>query len=170
MTVNDVRARDFGHQLKLSTKALGNVTITRGWISLRAAIRGARFRFVDTHLEAYSASVALEQASDLVAGPLASRTATILVGDLNSSANLPKPDDRPPFLAIRAAGFKDERTSQPNCCLNDDLRTGRWDHIVDHIMARPRIPLERSFLTGRETTAGGRHPSDHGGVVSVFSL
>jgi hypothetical protein len=28
----------------------------------------------------------------------------------------------------------------------------------------------RSFLTGREQTAAGRHPSDHGGVVSVLEL
>ena len=57
-----------------------------------------------------------------------------------------------------------------NCCFNDDLRTGKWDHIVDHIMAKPAVKLVRSYVTGRETTAARRHPSDHGGVVSVLQL
>jgi hypothetical protein len=85
-------------------------------------------------------------------------------------ATLPAAADRAPYLAIQTDGFTDERTSQPNCCLNDDLRTGRWDHIVDHIMAKPAVKLARSFLTGRETTNAGRHPSDHGGVVSLLQL
>lgn len=37
-------------------------------------------------------------------------------------------------------------------------------------MARPAVKLVRSFLTGRETTGTGRHPSDHGGVVGVLEL
>jgi endonuclease/exonuclease/phosphatase family metal-dependent hydrolase len=170
VTVRDVKAGDFVHQLKLTTPALGPVTVTRGWISLIASAHSAHFRFVDTHLEAYSTSVRLDQAKELVAGPLNTRTRTIVVGDLNSSADLPNPSDRPPFIVIRNAGYKDERTRQPNCCFNDDLRTGKWDHIVDHIMARPSLRLGRSFLTGRETTAAGLHPSDHGGVVTVFDL
>jgi hypothetical protein len=28
----------------------------------------------------------------------------------------------------------------------------------------------RSFITGKETTRAGVHPSDHGGVVSVLRL
>ncbi len=170
VVVRNVKAADFAHQLKIPTAALGTVTATRGWISLDALAHGAHVHFVNSHLEAYSTSVRLDQAKELVAGPLRSRLDTILVGDLNSSANLPKPADRPPFIAIRSARFKDERTSQPNCCFNDDLRTGRWDHIVDHIMAKPPLPMGHSFVTGRETTAGGLHPSDHGGVVTVFDL
>lgn len=170
VTVRGVKAESFAHQLKLTTAALGAVTVTRGWISLIASAHGVRFQFVDTHLEAYSTSVRLDQAKELVAGPLAAHAETILVGDLNSSANLPNPADRPPFIVIRNAGYKDERTPQPNCCFNDDLRTGRWDHIVDHVMARPSLALSRSFLTGREATTSGLHPSDHGGVVTVFRL
>ncbi len=165
-----VRSADFKHELLFTTPALGKVSVSRSWIALDATAHGARFHFIDTHLEAYSTSVRLQQAQELVAGPLKSKLETILVGDLNSSANLPKPADRPPFEAIHAAGFTDERTAQPNCCFNDDLKTGKWDHIVDHIMAKPALNLVRSFITGRETTAAGRHPSDHGGVVSVLAF
>jgi hypothetical protein len=33
-------------------------------------------------------------------------------------------------------------------------------------MAKPKVRLVRSSVTGAETTATGLHPSDHGGVVS----
>jgi endonuclease/exonuclease/phosphatase family metal-dependent hydrolase len=168
--VGNLRSADFEHKLAIQTKALGSVSVNRSWISLDAVVGGAAVRFVDTHLEAYSTAVRLQQAEELVRGPLKAGGRAILVGDLNSSADLPSAADRPPFLAIRRAGFVDERTPQPNCCFNDDLRTGGWDHVVDHIMARPGVGLVRSFLSGRETTAAGRHPSDHGGVVSVLSL
>jgi endonuclease/exonuclease/phosphatase family metal-dependent hydrolase len=170
VSVSRVRSSDFKHELVFPTPALGSVRVSRSWIALDATVRGARFHFVDSHLEAYSTGVRLQQAQELVAGPLKSKLQTILVGDLNSSANLPNAADRPPFQAIAAAGFTDERTLRPNCCFNDDLKTGKWDHIVDHIMAKPAVTLVRSFITGRETTAAGRHPSDHGGVVSVLVL
>jgi endonuclease/exonuclease/phosphatase family metal-dependent hydrolase len=170
VAVSHVHSADFTHQLKLATAALGAVTVTRSWNALDATVGGARFHVVNTQLEAYSSSVRLQQAQELAAGPLKSSLQKLLVGDLNSSPNLPLTADRLPYLAVRRAGFTDERTAQVNCCFNDDLRTGRWDHIVDHIMAKPALKLVRSYLTGRETTAAGRHPSDHGGVVSVLQL
>ncbi len=170
VAVSHVRTADFKHELTFDTPALGQVVVARSWEELDAVAHGVRFHFVNAHLEAYSTAVRLQQAQELVAGPLKSKLRSILVGDLNSSANLPAPADRPPFIAIRNAGFTDERTATPNCCFNDDLRTGSWDHIVDHIMVKPAVKLIKSFLTGRETTAAGRHPSDHGGVVSVLAI
>ncbi len=170
VTVRNVRSGDFAHLLTIPTRGLGNIAVTRSWNALDASAGGARLHFVNTQLEAYSASVRLQQAQELLAGPLKSKLETILAGDLNSSANLPVAADRLPFQAVARAGFKDERTGRPNCCFKDDLRTGRWDHIVDHIMAKPAVKLLRSFLTGRETTTAGRHPSDHGGVVSTIRL
>jgi endonuclease/exonuclease/phosphatase family metal-dependent hydrolase len=170
VTVRHVRTGDFSHQLTISTQALGRVTVSRGWIALDAAVAGAKLHYVDAHLESYSTSVRLAQAKELVAGPLRSRLTTVLVGDLNSGPNLPLAADRPPYQAIAHAGFMEARTAQPNCCFNDDLTTGRWDHIVDHIMTRPKVRLLRSYLTGRETLANGEHPSDHGGVVSLLGL
>ena len=170
VTVSNVHSADFKHQLKLATASLGSVTVTRSWNALDATAHGARFHFVNTQLEAYSASIRLQQAQDLVAGPLKSSLQKLLVGDLNSNSNLPLLADRPPYLTIHNAGFAEERTSQVNCCFNDDLVTGKWDHIVDHIMAKPAVTLVRSYVTGRETTPARRHPSDHGGVVSVLQI
>ena len=103
-------------------------------------------------------------------GALRSGRPTILIGDLNSGPKLPKPEDRPPYLAIAKAGFKEERTPKFSCCFNELTDKTGWDHNVDHIMAKPALKLVRSFITGSETTPAGVHPSDHGGVVSVLRL
>lgn len=167
--VSHAHSADFSNQLTIPTRAVGPVQTTRGWNALDATVRGARLHFVNTHPEAYSAEVRLKQARELVRGPLRSRRTVVLVGDLNSGPKLPKPEDRPPYLAIARAGLVEARTSKFSCCV-DDLHSGAWDHNVDHIMTRPKVRLVRSYLTGREKTASGQFPSDHGGVVSVLAL
>jgi endonuclease/exonuclease/phosphatase family metal-dependent hydrolase len=168
--VSHVRSGVFAHQLTIQTQGIGPVPVTRGWNALDAQIGRTRFHFVNTHLEAYDPAVREAQAKELVAGPLKSRRTTILVGDLNSGPNLTQPPDRLAYAAIANAGFKEERTAKFSCCFNDDLKSGGWDHNVDHIMAKPRVKLVRSSITGAETTAAGLHPSDHGGVVSRLRL
>jgi endonuclease/exonuclease/phosphatase family metal-dependent hydrolase len=170
--VTNSNSSDFRNQLVIPTAAVGDVHVNRSFNQLDAQVGKARIHFVNAHLEAYSTDFRLKQAKELVAGPLKSRKGlpTVLVGDLNSGPKLPKQADRPPYLAIAAAGFKEARTPALNCCFNDDLVSGQWDHIVDHIMTRPKFKLVRSFITGAEKTAGGKAPSDHGGVVSVLRL
>jgi len=168
--VSHARGGLFKHQLHFSTAALGDVNTSRSWNSLGAVVRGARFHFVNTHLEAYSPDIRLQQAKELVAGPLKSKRPTILVGDLNSGATLPKPEDRPPYKAIAGAGFKPRRTVTSSCCFNDLTKDDGWDHNVDWIMTKPGLKLLRSSITGREKTPTGLHPSDHGGVVSVLRV
>jgi endonuclease/exonuclease/phosphatase family metal-dependent hydrolase len=166
--VSHSRSGDFKNQLQIPTQQLGTVSVNRSYNQLDASVRGVKLHLVNAHLEAYSPEFRLKQAKELVARPLKSKLPTVLVGDLNSGPKLPKPEDRPPYAAIAKAGFKEARTSKPQCCFNDDLTSGKWDHIVDHIMTKPKVKLVRSFVTGAEVTGGGLHPSDHGGVVSVL--
>jgi endonuclease/exonuclease/phosphatase family metal-dependent hydrolase len=166
--VSHVRSAVFKKQLTIATNGVGPVQATRGYNELDARIGKLRFHFVNTHLEAYSPDIRLAQAKELVAGPLKSKLKTVLVGDLNSGPDLASPADRPPYKAIAAAGFKPERTAKDSCCFGDSLNAGGWDHNVDWIMAKPKVELVRSSLTGTETTAAGVHPSDHGGVVSTL--
>jgi endonuclease/exonuclease/phosphatase family metal-dependent hydrolase len=168
--VRHVRSGIFKNQLTIPTQAIGNVVTERSWNELDATVHGVTVHVVNTHLEAYSADFRLKQAQELVKGPLRSKLPTILIGDLNSGPNLPKPEDRPPYLAIARAGFKEERTPKFSCCFNELTDKSGWDHNVDHIMAKPKLKLVRSFITGAETTPAGVHPSDHGGVVSVLRL
>lgn len=168
--VKHVHSALFKNQLTIPTQAIGNVVTNRGYNELDATVRGVTVHVVNTHLEAYLASTRLQQAQELVKGALRSKLPTILIGDLNSGPKLPKPEDRPPYQAIAKAGFKEERTPKFSCCFNDLSDKTGWDHNVDHIMAKPKLTLVRSFITGSETTPAGIHPSDHGGVVSVLRL
>jgi endonuclease/exonuclease/phosphatase family metal-dependent hydrolase len=167
--VSHVRTGLFKTQLTIPTQAIGPVPVTRGWDSLDATVGGAKLHFVNTHLEAYDQATRLAQAKELVAGPLKSKRQTLLAGDLNSGPDLSDKGDRPPYLAIAKAGFKPLRTKKASCCV-DDLHGGTWDHNVDWIMGKPGLKLLSSKLTGREKTATGVMPSDHGGVVSTIRL
>lgn len=168
--VSNAKSGQFKSQFSINTQVIGPVKPNRTWNQLDATVDGAKFHFVNTHLEAYDASVRLKQAQELVKGPLKSKLATILVGDLNSGPDLSKPEDRPPFQAIAKAGFKAKRTKAFSCCF-DDLKLNKgWDHNVDWIMTKPGLPLIKSSITGKEKTKGGVHPSDHGGVISELGL
>src|SRR3954454_16385212 len=154
--VSHVRSSDFRHQLVIPTQAVGDVSVNRSLNQVDAKMRGAKLHFVNAHLEAYSADTRLSQAKELVRRALRSKRQTILVGDLNSGPKLPKAEDRPPYQAIARAGFKEARTAKQQCCFNDDLVSGKWDHIVDHIMTRPKFKLVRSYVTGNKAkTPGG---------------
>jgi endonuclease/exonuclease/phosphatase family metal-dependent hydrolase len=168
--VSHPRSGVFAHQLVIPTQQIGNVNTHRSYNVVDATVRGAHLRFVNAHLEAYDPKTRLEQAQELVAGPLAHQGTTILAGDLNSGPNLPQQPDRPPYLAIAHAGFVPRRTAKFNCCSNDLTGPHGWDHNVDWIMTRGKVRLVRSSITGREKTKAGVRPSDHGGVVSVLRV
>src|SRR5215211_34903 len=60
----------------------------RGWVGVDATLAKRKFRFVDTHLEAYRAATADQQMQELLkaGGPLGSKKRkSILVGDFNSA-------------------------------------------------------------------------------------
>jgi endonuclease/exonuclease/phosphatase family metal-dependent hydrolase len=168
--VTSSRSRLFAHQLEIPTATLGNVNTSRTWNAIDATVRGAKVHVVNAHLEAYLPSVRLEQAKELAAGPLKSKRPTILIGDLNSGPDLANPDDRPPYAAIAAAGFKPRRVATPSCCFTDLAGDAGWDHNVDWIMSKPGLKLLRSSVTGRAKTPTGFHPADHGGVISTLRV
>jgi endonuclease/exonuclease/phosphatase family metal-dependent hydrolase len=168
--VSHVRTGTFKDQLTIPTQAIGPVVVTRGWDSLDARVNGVRLHFVNTHLEAYSQPDRLAQANELVAGPLKSNLQTVLVGDLNSGPDLADTGDRPPYQAIAKAGFKPLRSKKPSCCFTELTGDAGWDHNVDWIMGKGGPQLAASFIVGREKTASGNHPSDHGGVISTLKM
>jgi endonuclease/exonuclease/phosphatase family metal-dependent hydrolase len=152
--------------------------INRGWTATSVRIGKARFRLVNTHLEAADALTRRDQARELVApdGPARARRPVILLGDLNSDDNTVQGDDRLAYRVVRKAGFVERSTSVPSCCYQSptlDDPTETFDHQVDHTLVNnPRIKLVRSFVTGDDPNerVGGLWPSDHGGVVSVLQL
>jgi endonuclease/exonuclease/phosphatase family metal-dependent hydrolase len=159
---------------------VGGVTIPvdRGWASVEARLGKHRFRFVDTHLEAFGdPKIRAAQAKELIRGPLKTRKQVILAGDLNSGVarhNEPeKPGDDLAFRAFARFGMKDNGARQ-SCCYDDLFDpNARFDHTVDHVLTRPGLKTIRSRVTGNdrgERTPSGLWPSDHGGVVSRLRL
>ena len=154
------------------------IPVDRGWVSVEARIGDSRFRFIDTHLEAFGDPKIREaQAKELTKGPLRTKRQVILAGDLNSGIarhNEPeKPGDDLAFRALARFGMKDRGAVQSCCYENLFDVNAVFDHTVDHILTRPGVRRIRAYVTGKdpsERTASGLWPSDHGGVVSRLQL
>jgi Endonuclease/Exonuclease/phosphatase family len=158
------------------------IPVDRGWASVEARLPGKnkvrRFRFVNTHLEAFGDPTIREaQAKELIAGPLDTSKQVILVGDLNSGvARHNEPEQPGDDLAFRAlAGFGMKDNGAVHSCCYDDLfdPNAVFDHTVDHVLTKPGLKTLRAFETGNdpaERTKAGLWPSDHGGVVSRLRL
>jgi endonuclease/exonuclease/phosphatase family metal-dependent hydrolase len=158
------------------------IPVDRGWASVEARVRRAgethRFRFIDTHLEAFGdPSIREAQANELIAGPLDTGKQVILVGDLNSGTtkhNEPEqPGDDKAFLALAGFGMNDNGAVQ-TCCYDDLFDPAAiFDHTVDHVLTRPALDTLNAYVTGNDAdarTPSGLWPADHGGVVSRLRL
>jgi endonuclease/exonuclease/phosphatase family metal-dependent hydrolase len=158
------------------------IPVDRGWASVEAHIkRGkkvSRFRFVNTHLEAFGDPTIREaQAKELTRGPLKTGKQVILVGDLNSGIEKHNEPERPgddlAFRALAGFGMRDNGAVQSCCYPSLFDPAGVFDHTVDHVLSKPGLRTVRARVTGDdagERTASGLWPSDHGGVVSTVRL
>ena len=152
------------------------IPVDRGWVSVEARLGKRKFRFVNTHLEAFGDTKIREaQAKELLAGPLKAKTQVILVGDLNSGIarhNQPeKPGDDLAFKALK--GFKDNGARQSCCFPSLTDPAAKLDHTVDHVLTKPGLKTVRARVTGNDPAArtpSGLWPSDHGGVISRLRL
>ena len=152
--------------------ALGQVTPPRGWTSVDVKIRGKSFRFVDTHLEAFSAAVRNPQAAELLAGPAATDLPTVVVGDFNSGPGL----DLGAYGTVLAGGFSDAWQGGPSsCCHKNDLHDANapLTKRIDLVFTRGGFETVAADLLGEQLgdrTPSGLWPSDHAGVVATLRL
>jgi endonuclease/exonuclease/phosphatase family metal-dependent hydrolase len=172
----------------LNVKLSGvEVKVLRGWTALDAKVRGSgKFRFVNTHLEAFDdsnevPSIRAQQAAELVAndGPATTGLPVILVGDLNSDDNTVEGGDRQAYQTLVKAGMRERSTDNPlGCCLKSSLlavgaggSVADFDHQVDHVMTRDpkQVKLIGSAVTGRQPVSGF-WDSDHAGLFSSLLL
>lgn len=180
------RKGHYSHLLVVKVAGSKEISITRGWVSVEATVRGSRrFRFLDTHLESFDnsaeyPSIRAQQAAELVApgGPATGKLPVILVGDLNSDTKTEvKPGDGQAYRVLTRAGFRERSTYKPlSCCIegSEDLRGGSvkdFNHKVDHIMTNDpkQVKLIESSVTGR-TKHHGYWDSDHAGTFSALRL
>jgi endonuclease/exonuclease/phosphatase family metal-dependent hydrolase len=198
--VKTSNARKGNFDTLLQVKPAGvPINVTRGWTSLDAKVGGSRkFRFVNTHFEAFDSEAANNtnkgtsvgngqireaQAKELVAGggPAGkNKLPVILLGDLNSDKKTEvKPGDALAYKAVLAAGFAERSATKPfGCCIDADLlstsgggKLSDMNHKVDHVMTNsPKlVSLVRSSVTGRKR-ANGFWDSDHAGLFSFLRI
>jgi endonuclease/exonuclease/phosphatase family metal-dependent hydrolase len=188
-------ARSGTFDILLRVKPAGvNVDVTRGWTRVDATVAGKKFRFVNSHLEAFDSQpsnstnkettvangqVRGAQGKELVAsgGPVTGKLPVILLGDFNSDVKTEvKPGDGTAYRALLAAKFVERTAAKPfACCLNvSDLhvsaggKASDFDHTVDHVMTNnKKIKLVSSTVTGRKPV-NGYWNSDHAGVFSAL--
>jgi endonuclease/exonuclease/phosphatase family metal-dependent hydrolase len=163
----------------------GTLTSTRGWTAVDARLKGRRFRFVNTHLEAAAEAPRNAQAQELIArgGPLRVRgKPVIVVCDCNSDPNGTESD---PNAVNILKGFRlvdlwpRLRGGGPGytCCLNNsdmsDPTPAGFDHRIDLIFSKPALRALRGQVVGKrqsDRTANGLWPSDHAGAVLTLRL
>jgi endonuclease/exonuclease/phosphatase family metal-dependent hydrolase len=176
-----------GHYSHLLVEEIAGtkVTVTRGWTTVDATVRGSKkLHFVNTHFEAFDPesvypSIRAQQAEELVApgGPATSKLPVILVGDLNSDVKTEvKPGDGQAYRVMKKAGFRERATDKPTgCCIESvDLHGGsnkEMNHKVDHIMTSDpsQVKLLDSAVTGR-SKHNGLWDSDHAGLFSELLI
>ncbi len=157
------------------------------WADVRSG--STTFRFVNTHLEAFSSDIALAQAQQVVAEATAPTGTTVFVCDCNSDPldSSTKPIDHVPHKApydyiTGVGGYTDEWlqfapaeegwTSGLSETVDDPTAAG-FDHRIDMVFAHTAdgspLPVDRGRVTGNTVAdrdpATGLWPSDHAGVV-----
>ncbi|HYX89539.1 MAG TPA: endonuclease/exonuclease/phosphatase family protein [Gaiellaceae bacterium] len=155
------------------TTPVGPITLPRGWASVDVKIRGKQFRFVTTHLEAFSPRIRNPQATQLLAGPAAIELPTVLVGDFNSGPGF----DLGAYAILLAGGFSDAWPggARLTCCHHNDLHdlNAPLTNRLDLVLTRGAFRTMSAARVGEE--AGDRTPSglwlsDHAGVVATLRL
>jgi endonuclease/exonuclease/phosphatase family metal-dependent hydrolase len=185
----------FSTLLRVQLAGFINVDVTRGWTAIKVTDDGKKFRFVNTHLEAFDSQgsnttnqgttlgrgdIRAAQATQLVGpgGPAKSKGPVILLGDMNSDDDTVQPNgDRNAYAALTAGGFSERSTANPlSCCLNDPFLVGGpnsindFDHQVDHVLAnKKKIKFVKGFVDGR-APVNGLYPSDHAALTSVLKI
>jgi endonuclease/exonuclease/phosphatase family metal-dependent hydrolase len=174
---------NYTERLSIPTVA-GTFVSTRGFAYADLRLAGKRFRFVDTHLEAYGDPIRTAQAGQLVGagGAAAKRGRVILVGDMNSDPNGAEPNA---FKALIAGGFVDTwarlhpgdpgLTSGLEADLMDPPTPNPFgDSRIDHVLSKGRIKPLRATIVGKNPansrTSTGLWASDHAGVVTRLRL
>jgi endonuclease/exonuclease/phosphatase family metal-dependent hydrolase len=159
------------------------IDVLRGWMAVDVHLRGYRFKFVNTHLEApfgddYTKGVQVSQADQLLEDLSDANLPVILAGDFNSDAEDTHyyfPDVTESYRHILASGFKDAwdelRLWNPGYTwsLLDDIGAGVMPFERIDLIFSDEFKAKSVFRTGLEPL-NDLYASDHAGVVAVFDL
>ena len=177
--INKTFRGGFKDFLTVPTQA-GAAQEKRGWVGLDGTLAKHKFRFVTTHLEAYSADKADSQMKELLksGGPLGSKkTQSILVGDFNSAPGAQHQRARHQPRRQRVLLGDRQGLPQPRC------RSARRAASRRTCTRRPtssrrgsttsscgrRSRCVKSGIVGTKQV-GGLYPSDHAGITATLRL
>lgn len=160
---------------KLKIELLG-LEIERGYTAVDATVSGNTYRFVNTHLEAFTEDVRVAQTQELVDLLDDETLPIILLGDFNTRAT-----HGTGYQTIISAGYedlwhKDSEGTGSTCCQDDDILNEISDLTVriDQIFVRNLQPTNViTYTIGDKSTDrldSGLWPSDHAGVVALISV
>jgi endonuclease/exonuclease/phosphatase family metal-dependent hydrolase len=175
LRVQRLRSGNFDARFDFPAPTLGNVPVVRGWTFADLSFRGRRFRFVNTHLEAYSEDARVAQARELFArgGPARTSRPVILAGDMNSDPNGAGDSPAGAYDVITGARFTDTwNAAHPGNTgytfgLDAALRDADFVKRIDFVFERGRFSTRRSQVFGRSPVRR-QWASDHAGVVSTL--
>jgi len=176
------QSANFANRLVIPTGLGQSIPVDRGWAAVDAVVNKRSFRFIDTHLEAFHPLVRLQQAQELLAGPVASAPGkVVLVGDINSGPDLPVPANRLAYQALIAGGMVDTwpiaNPGDPGPTagfseLLDDPSADVLDNRIDLVLTKGSVGVVKSRIYGTDSdnrTAGGLWPSDHAAVMATLT-
>jgi endonuclease/exonuclease/phosphatase family metal-dependent hydrolase len=154
-----------------------SVTFTRGFTKVDAEVNGAKFTFVNSHVEGIMPANE-QQARELLGAIEGYGRPLILVGDINSGPGT----STPAYGILSDAGFSDawkEVGSGPGftCCFSEkllDTDTSRLDERIDLVLYTGEgIQPASAEVVGDELgdrTSSGLWPADHAGTVVTFRI
>jgi hypothetical protein len=180
LTILSHHERKYSHNLSLAIAGHA-MNFTRGyqWVDVRRQVNGKRFRFINTHLEAFSSDMAFAQAREMLAGPARYPGPTIIVCDCNSDPlnGTVKPGDTMPhwapyWLITGKNGFSDTWlqihqaqqgwTSGLSETVDDPSGAG-FDHRIDMVFARTsdggRLRAHWGWVVGTADSVVGTTPA-----------
>jgi hypothetical protein len=154
---------------------VGPVPLPRSWASVDAQFFGHSFRYIDTHLESFSATIRQLQGGELRAGPASTPLPVIVAMDSNAQA-FPLPQDAT-YLDFTGAGYSDvwskifPKSAGFTCCQNegDNNPISQLSQRVDLVLTLGKVAPWGAALIGadpRSRTADGLWPSDYAAVVA----
>jgi hypothetical protein len=184
LKLSNAQTANFATNVSLPIGGTGqSVTISRGWGSVDATVRGITFRFINTHLEPESPSAAVNaiqvaQGNEILSGPAETGLPVILAGDYNSRAD---GTGTQTYGNSIEAGFTDAwSATHPGELGNTwghapDLKntTVNFDRRIDLVLFRGGLCAFDADIVGEELTdrtPSGLWPSDHAGVVATLGL
>lgn len=164
------RRGSFRRTLEVVTPMPGLVLgIARSWSWVDAELAGRRFRFVNTHLEAWDAEVRDVQRDELLEALGSPEVPVVVVGDFNAEpAEVGMPSEYVDAWAVAGTGGPGSSCGQAADLTGECALAKR----IDYVFARgPEV--ERCWVVGdrdEDRTSQGLWPSDHAGVVADLTL